>query len=134
MSSSQVSSPQFQGYTGAGVTAAPYMQGTQAAGNAANNIYNAQMGAQNANTSGLYGLGGAGLMGYAMMAAPAASDRRLKSNIVRIGTHPLGIGIYEYDIAGMRRTGVMADELEPVMPEAVYTMPSGFKVVDYAAL
>ncbi len=62
------------------------------------------------------------------------SDRRLKSNIKRIGTSPLGIGVYEYDIFGERQTGVMADELEQVKPEAVLTHPSGYKMVNYGAL
>ena len=63
------------------------------------------------------------------------SDRRLKSNIVRIGTHPLGIGLYEYDIFGERQRGVMADEVEQVMPEAVTTLPThGYKMVRYDLL
>lgn len=62
------------------------------------------------------------------------SDRRLKSNVVRIGTHPLGIGIYEYDIFGERQRGVMADEVEAVMPEAVTTHPFGYKMVYYEML
>ena len=63
------------------------------------------------------------------------SDRRLKSNIVRIGTHPLGIGLYEYDIFGERQRGVMADEVEQVMPEAVTTHPTlGYKMVRYDLL
>ena len=64
-----------------------------------------------------------------------ASDRRLKSNIVRIGTHPLGIGLYEYDIFGERQRGVMADEVEQVMPEAVITHSTlGYKMVRYDLL
>jgi hypothetical protein len=62
------------------------------------------------------------------------SDRRLKSNIERVGTHPLGIGIYEYDIFGERQRGVMADELEIVLPEAVAVHPSGYKMVNYGLL
>jgi hypothetical protein len=62
------------------------------------------------------------------------SDRRLKSNIVRVGTHPLGIGVYEYDIFGERQRGVMADELEAVLPEAVAIHPSGYKMVNYGML
>ena len=68
------------------------------------------------------------------MAAIASSDRRLKSNIVRIGTHPLGIGIYEYDIFGERTRGVMADEVLTVRPEAVLEDPSGYLMVDYGRL
>jgi hypothetical protein len=79
--------------------------------------------------SGLYGL--AGNLGSA---AIMFSDRRLKSNIVRIGTHPLGIGVYEYDIFGGRQRGVMADEVEAVMPEAVSTHESGYKMVNYGLL
>lgn len=59
------------------------------------------------------------------------SDIRLKSNIVRVGTHPLGIGVYEYDIEDRRERGVMAQELAEVMPEAVFTMPSGYYGVFY---
>jgi len=64
----------------------------------------------------------------------AFSDRRLKSNIVRIGTHSLGIGLYEYDIFGKRTTGVMADELLEVMPQAVSVHSSGYYMVDYGMI
>ena len=82
------------------------------------------------NLGGLFNL--AGSLGSAALLAP--SDRRLKSNIVRLGTHPLGIGIYAYDIFGERQLGVMADEVEQVKPEAVMTHPSGYKMVNYGAL
>ena len=79
---------------------------------------------------GLYDLAGAvgsaGITKY--------SDRRLKSNIVRIGTHPLGIGIYEYDIDGSRQRGVMADEVLTVLPEAVLTGDDGYMMVNYGVL
>ena len=68
------------------------------------------------------------------MKAGLFSDRRLKSNIVQIGVHPLGIGIYEYDIFGHRDVGVMADEVESVMPEAIIEHPSGYKMVNYGLL
>jgi hypothetical protein len=61
-------------------------------------------------------------------------DRRLKSNIERIGTHPLGIGIYEYDIFEAAQRGVMADEVEAVRPEAVITRDDGYKMVNYGML
>lgn len=140
MSGSQIQAPQFQNYAGAGATAAPIMAASQASAQGANNLYNAQMGAQNANTAGLYGLGGAAVGGAAMSAGTwmpylaAMSDRRLKSNILRVGTHPLGIGIYEYDIFGRRETGVMADEVEKVKPEATGPMPNGYKGVRYDLL
>lgn len=64
----------------------------------------------------------------------AFSDRRLKSNIVRIGTHRLGIGIYEFDMFGKRQAGVMADEVLMVMPQAVTLDGTGFYRVKYAML
>ncbi len=70
------------------------------------------------------------------------SDRALKENINRIGSHPFGFGLYlfdykpEYrDIFGHgRQFGVMAQEVETVMPEAVGIRPEGYKVVYYAML
>ncbi len=63
------------------------------------------------------------------------SDRRLKKNIRRVGTHRLGIGIYEFDyIWGEHATGVMADEVKLVMPEAVLRDSSGYDMVDYGKL
>lgn len=62
------------------------------------------------------------------------SDRRLKSNVKRVGTHRLGIGLYEYDIFGERTTGVMADEVKNVLPEAVSRHASGYEVVDYSMI
>jgi len=129
-SSSQIQNPQFGAYTGANVAPAPIAQATAQQGQFAQNAYNQQVASQNANTAGLFSLGGAALM------SPVGkfSDRRLKSNIVRLGTHPIGVGIYEYDIFGGRQIGVMAQELMEVMPEAVIEHPSGYLMVDYGRL
>ena len=70
------------------------------------------------------------------------SERRVKENIVRIGTHPLRIGLYLFDYkpgyreawGPDRKFGVMADEVEKVMPEAVSVHPDGYKVVNYGLL
>lgn len=70
------------------------------------------------------------------------SDRRLKERIARIGDHPLGFGIYVFSYKAAhqeqcgagRFVGVMADEVEPVLPEAVSVGPDGFKMVDYALI
>ena len=126
MSGSQVQMPQFQGYTGANVGAAPVFGAAQAQDAAAMNRYGIAANQQAANTAGLFKLGGAAISAF--------SDRRLKSNIERVGTHPLGIGVYEYDIAGRRERGVMADEVESVKPEAVSTHESGYKMVNYGML
>ena len=64
-----------------------------------------------------------------------ASDRRLKMNIRRIGTHRLGIGIYEYDyVWGEHSVGVMADEVKTVRPDAVIRGEDGYDRVDYSKL
>ena len=128
MGGSQIQMPQFQGYQGSNIAAAPVFAGAQAAGQAAMDQYGIQSSNVNAQNAGLYNLAGAGLM------AAKYSDRRLKSNIEHVGTHPLGIGIYEYDIFGNRERGVMADEVLRVMPNAVSVHPSGFMQVDYGML
>jgi len=128
MSGSQLQMPQFQGYNPTNIAPAPIFAGAQAQGNAALQNYGIQQSGANAMTSGLFNLAGAALP------VVFPSDRRLKSNIERIGTHKLGIGIYEYDIFGERQQGVMADEVEKVMPEAVLMHPSGYKMVNYGLL
>ena len=130
MSGSQIQMPQFQGYQGPTVAPPPIFAGTQAQGAANMQNYGIESANVNAQNAGLYNLLGQG----GMAAATYFSDRRLKYNIERIGTHRLGIGIYEYDIFGGRQIGVMADEVEAVMPEAVIEHPSGFKMVNYGAL
>lgn len=122
----QVQVPQFQQFQGAQQVAPNIAQIMQ-------NNQNAQTMASNNYMSGLAGLGGS-ILGSQGFWGMMASDRRLKSNIVHIGTHPLGIGIYEYDIFGHRARGVMADELEAVMPEAVMMGAGGYKMVNYAMI
>ena len=131
---SQVTMPQFANVPQQSTTTgANYLGAAQQQGQWDQNMYNQGVGSNNAMMSGLFSLGGAGLM------APTGtfkgwSDRRLKSNISRIGEHPLGIGIYEYDIFGQHDIGVMADEVEQVMPDAVMVHPSGYKMVNYSML
>lgn len=70
------------------------------------------------------------------------SDPRVKENIVRIGQHPLGIGLYLFDYkpefreqwGNHRQFGVMADEVEAVLPAAVTTHADGYKRVNYRLL
>ena len=83
------------------------------------------MGALGGLYQGLGSLGGAAI---------SKSDIRLKSNIVKVGDHPKGFGIYEYDIDGRRERGVMAQEVEKIIPEAVLEHPDGYKMVNYGAL
>jgi hypothetical protein len=129
MGGSQIQLPQFQGYQGAQVAPAPTFAGAQAQGQNAMQNYGIQQSGANATTSGLFGA----LTSGAMLASKF-SDRRLKSNIVQVGIHPLGIGIYEYDIFGNRERGVMADEVAKVMPEAIIPTSSGYMMVNYGKL
>lgn len=129
-SGSQVSnpfaqSPAFQ--PGATVAPAPTMAGTMAGAQNAIDIYNQQAASSGNMMSGLFGLGGTlGAAGIQQW-----SDRRLKTNVVRIGTHPLGIPRYLWTyLWGEVGTGVMADELQAVMPEAVGTI-GGYQYVNY---
>jgi hypothetical protein len=65
------------------------------------------------------------------------SDRRLKTDIVLVGVdEATGLNLYEFRyIDGDKRfRGVMADEVEVNYPQAVYTMPDGYKAVNYALL
>ncbi len=64
------------------------------------------------------------------------SDRRLKQDIVEVGEHPNGLPAYEFAYKHdptRRFIGVMADDVEKFMPEAV-TEVDGYKTVDYDLL
>jgi hypothetical protein len=72
------------------------------------------------------------------------SDIRAKENIERVGTLPNGLGLYSFDykaefrdlpMAGHgKQVGVLAQEVEMVMPGAVVELSNGLKAVDYAQL
>jgi hypothetical protein len=73
----------------------------------------------------------------------AQSSPDYKTNSVRVGTHPMGFGLYLFDYkpefaaifgASGRQFGVMADEVARVVPQAVSTDKQGYTVVDYAML
>ena len=132
-SGSQVTPPQFQPYGSAGMQPAPMYNAAMQAGQYGTEVYNAQQAAANAQSSGLFGLGAAALGAMPYWGPMVFSDRRLKSAIRRIGTHPLGIGVYRYRIFGREEVGVMADEVLRVKPEAV-VMLGGYLAVDYGRL
>jgi len=70
------------------------------------------------------------------------SDRRVKQDLVYVGSLQSGLGLYLFDYLpeycgagqGGRQLGVMADEVERVMPEAVCVHADGYKMVNYAKL
>jgi hypothetical protein len=65
------------------------------------------------------------------------SDRRIKKHTKKIATlaHGIGLWLFHYiwdaDDAPLRQ-GYMADEVEPVFPDAVRVGPGGFKMVNYS--
>lgn len=63
-----------------------------------------------------------------------ASDRRLKTDITRVGTLESGLGVYRYRFKGDQRfqIGVMSDEVTEKFPHAVVRSPQGFDLVDYS--
>lgn len=115
----QVGVPQFNQFTAASkadtapILEGAYMQGQQNAANAS---------ADNAWMNNLMG-GASSIAGIAGM----FSDRRLKSNIQKIGERN-GVNWYAYEIFGRPQIGVMADEV----PWAAITHPSGYMMVDYS--
>jgi hypothetical protein len=118
----QIQQPQF------GQVNAPGIAGTDVAG-ITQNAYGQQMAQYNAGQQQLGGLFSAGAS-----LIPLFSDIRLKTNIVKVGEHPIGVGIYEYDWieTGEHDRGVIAQEVQKVRPDLVDdTHESGFLRVHY---
>ena len=90
-----------------------------------NNQYQSQLANNQAMMGGMFGLGGS--LGSA---AIMASDRRLKTDITRVGTTEGGTPIYTYRYiwGGPVQMGVMAQDV----PEAASDMGNGFLGVDYS--
>ena len=115
---------------GGATSQAGYGLGVQGYGNILNNqasVYNAGLNAQGEMFGSLVG---AGAMMY-------RSDRRLKENIQQVGRDERTmLPLYEFKYKGGKKTflGVMADDVEKKYPEFVFTMPDGYKAVNYAGL
>lgn len=134
---SQVQSPSYaQNAQMPQVAGADLLGATQQGYNAQLANVNAQNAASGGFMSGLMGLGGAALSNPAIF----TSDVNAKENIVKIGALNNGLNLYTYnykdgyDLPEGRQVGVIAQEVEEVMPEAVVAMPNGFKGVNYAML
>jgi hypothetical protein len=121
------------------------MQGRQVAMQGLTGVLNAQTSYANtvANSSG-GGLDGIGslLGGGARLFTAFGSHPDYKQNIERVGNHPLGIGVYDFEYREEyrdkwghgRQRGVMATEVQAVLPEAVKVDADGHTVVDYSML
>jgi hypothetical protein len=92
----------------------------------------------------MVGFGTAGVSALALNNAlnpSSGSDVRVKENIERVGTLANGLGLYEFEYKPEfkdhpqcghgRFRGVMAQEVEKLIPEAVVTMDNGYKAVKY---
>lgn len=135
----------YSGATGAGSAGltssmAPgtqFQQGMGQAGQSMGNILNSQTSAYNAamqQSDPLAQIAGTAIGIY----AGKTSDRRLKKNIELVGRDErTQLPLYEFEYkngSGKRFLGVMADDVEKYMPQAVYTMPDGYKAVNYHML
>jgi hypothetical protein len=85
----------------------------------------------------IMGLIGTGIGAYGMMNM-GTSDRRLKQDIELVGRDErTGLPLYEFAYKtdpSHRFLGVMADEVEAYMPEAVHEDENGYKFVNYGML
>ena len=85
-------------------------------------------------SSGLFsGLGGIAQGAGAALGGFFMSDRRLKTDIEKVGKTNAGLPIYTYKYKGDNKTqmGVMAQDVEKKTPKAVKEI-GGFKAVNYA--
>jgi hypothetical protein len=88
---------------------------------------NAALAAQTGNNQAAAGLVGSIIKAF--------SDKRLKTNIVKIGQYANGLTKYSWDyVWGESAEGVMADEVEAIISDAVSTHWTGFKMVNYSML
>lgn len=129
LTGAQVQSPQFVNTSQTQIAPTDVMGAIYGNYNGQMNAYNADLQNQAAQNQGLYDL-----LGTAAMGAMFFSDRRLKRNVVRIGTLANGLPLYVWRyLWGAVGMGVMADEARAVFPGAVYEV-GGYLAVDYGAL
>lgn len=132
----QVNNPQFQNKSYQGAAPVDYTSLVNQQYQAQLGQYNANQASRNNTQSALFGLGGQ--IAGSFLSNPswlaALSDIRAKENIVKIGETPGGINVYEFNYIGQDKveTGVMAQEVEKVIPEAVITGDDGLKRVIYS--
>ncbi len=70
------------------------------------------------------------------------TDAATKENVVSIGGHPAGFGLYLFDykpefrdsFGHGRQFGVIADEVERIVPEAVTIASDGYRRVCYSLI
>jgi hypothetical protein len=128
MSGSQVSNPNFVNTPQTQVAGVDYAGLVRDNYNAQVQQANSKQQSNNAMMGGLFGLAAAPFQMFKF------SDRRLKTDIQRVGKLDNGLPVYLYRYKGdpTPQMGVMAQEVERRNPDAV-TEIGGFKAVDYDA-
>jgi len=104
--------------------------------------YSVDQQAASASSAGWGALAGSVIGAGAKIGVAAMSDIRTKENIEVVGYLPNGLLVYEYEYkpefkdhkhAGHGRyRGLMAHEVEKVIPEAVFEMDNGYKAINYS--
>ena len=83
------------------------------------------------------------LTAAALAATAIFSDRRLKSDLKKIGTHSTGLNVYEWKwnakafVLGLDkhpRKGFIAQEVQKVFPDAVVEGSHGYLMIDYSKI
>jgi len=83
------------------------------------------------------------LTAAALAATAIFSDRRLKSDLKKIGTHSTGLNVYEWEwnakafVLGLDkhpRKGFIAQEVQKVFPDAVVEGSHGYLMIDYSKI
>lgn len=113
---------------GQGIEPVDYMGALQSQYGGAMNRYNNRVASANSTNQS------AAALGAALIAA--FSDRRLKTDITRVGTLPNGLPTYSFRYLWDERPrlGVMSDDVRVYMPSAVIVHESGYDMVDYGAI
>lgn len=126
---------------GAGVSQPNFVSNTPTAGIAPTDVIGAQQQSLNQQNVGFQAqqaqnqamIGGMFGLGKAAIGGAMTSDRRAKTDIVRVGELARGLPLYafRYLAGGPMQIGLMAQDVELVIPEAVVIMAGGLKGVDY---
>jgi len=131
LSGQQVAMPTMPSFAAASKAETPNLLGAMQMG------YDAQLGAYNADQAAFGNLlSGGAQLGSAVLSNPAFafSDARLKRNVRRVGTHSIGVGIYDYTMMGVAQRGVIAQEVAKVRPDLVKRHANGYLMVNYGGL
>lgn len=130
MSGAQPTMPQFQAWNPGTVANTPVGQYHYQSAQLANQNYATQVGQQNAMMGGIFGLGSSALGALPLM----FSDKRLKTDIKKVGKADNGLPIFSYRYKGdaTPRIGFMAQDVAKKNPEAVAVHESGYLMVDNA--